>query len=1163
MLSLVVRTILHFRNLLLPVVLGVSVAGAVIVGALMVGDSVRGSLRHMALDRIGGYDRMLISPRWFEPSIFDRGQFRGEVEEVLFLPQATALREQWNGSDRTIFRANDMALLGTEPSFWKHGKGQSVQQPQDEEIILNESLARTLQAKIGDPITLRVPAQSVVPAESALGKREQDTFVLPRWKVIDILPDESLARFSIRSDQRPVMNAFVDKKQLQQAIEVGSKINAILATNDPSVPSKADLVSCLRPTLNDLGLSFERVTRTFPNDDGERVYDYTHLTTDQMLLPDHLADRVMKEVSELKPAPVLTYLANGVERESGSIDATKRKSVPYSTISAVPWELLEEILVSTVPPVTIDKDAADRSDWIVVHRWLADELGIRVGDQLKIDYFLPETVEGTEVEKSFTASVIAIAPITSPDAAPRGRGRSKQVQYSSRPTPFNDPAWTPVVPGITDQDSISKWDTPFPLKREIEPQDDDYWNAHGLTPKLFISYERGKELFGSRFGNQTSLRFDHLSDVQREETGKKLTRIASSELPALGWRELALREIQLQKSSGTTPFDALFLSLSFFLIAAALLLVVLLFRLSIEKRADHWGLLTATGWTRGSVRKLLLLEGAILAGLGALGGVALGTLYAMAMIGLLKTWWVGAITVSFLDYYVRPMSLLLGMALSWLVALAAIYLSTRRLKKSPIASLLKGRVDEARLEMKSSRWTQVGMILSVFMAILPLGAGGFLQGQQRAGAFVVSGMLFMMAGLMWVWRNLKLTNSQWSSFPTSIDLARSNAKRSPTRSILSIALVAIASFLILSMSLFQAVPSDPGMGGFQWMGKSASPVYVEIGNHVSRQQAIGDAALSMKDWEVVSLRVRGGDDASCNNLYQANEPQILGMSPRIAKIDRDASGRSRFAWFQHKDLGSDESPWSHLEAVRAGDATSPIPVVIDQNTALWALHLGGYVGERFQYAFDGRTIHFEAVGILQNTILQGSLIIGEANFQSLFPSSTGYKNFLVEEKPSGTGADGKRLLENAFEEQGLSLVRSADVLSQLLAVQNTYLSAFQLLGALGLLLGTIGLGVAQLRGAMERRAELASMRAIGFTKSRLTWLLTVENVWQLLRGMLVGGLAAALATIPALLGGQPFAGLQGPLWMLSFIVITGLLTSWVSAKLAMGWPLLNALRSER
>ncbi len=50
-------------------------------------------------------------------------------------------------------------------------------------------------------------------------------------------------------------------------------------------------------------------------------------------------------------------------------------------------------------------------------------------------------------------------------------------------------------------------------------------------------------------------------------------------------------------------------------------------------------------------------------------------------------------------------------------------------------------------------------------------------------------------------------------------------------------------------------------------------------------------------------------------------------------------------------------------------------------------------------------------------------------------------------------------------------------------VQNTYLSAFQLLGTLGLLLGTIGLGISQLRGAMERRSELAAMRASDLRES--------------------------------------------------------------------------------
>jgi len=44
-------------------------------------------------------------------------------------------------------------------------------------------------------------------------------------------------------------------------------------------------------------------------------------------------------------------------------------------------------------------------------------------------------------------------------------------------------------------------------------------------------------------------------------------------------------------------------------------------------------------------------------------------------------------------------------------------------------------------------------------------------------------------------------------------------------------------------------------------------------------------------------------------------------------------------------------------------------------------------------------------------------------------------------------------------------------------VQNTYLNTFQVLGALGLLLGSAGLGVVVLRNVLERRAELAAMLA--------------------------------------------------------------------------------------
>jgi ABC-type antimicrobial peptide transport system permease subunit len=389
------------------------------------------------------------------------------------------------------------------------------------------------------------------------------------------------------------------------------------------------------------------------------------------------------------------------------------------------------------------------------------------------------------------------------------------------------------------------------------------------------------------------------------------------------------------------------------------------------------------------------------------------------------------------------------------------------------------------------------------------------------------------------------------------------------RSILAISLVSIASFLILSMSLFQASPDEAGTGRFVFIGKISQAIHVDLANPEKQKDAIGEKMAALSSLEFVPLRVRGGDDASCNNLYQASQPQVLGISNRIATIDQNEDGRSAFAWFATENAKG-ATPWLRLQKTAEGTIDSPVPVVLDQNTALWALHLGGYVGESFSYTFDDRKVYFQTVGVSQNTILQGSLIVSESNFEKLFPSITGHRMFLIKSSYDSAVEDrgaklekARMVIEDGWSESGLSLASSDAVLRQLLAVQNTYLGAFQVLGALGLLLGTIGLGVSQLRSAMERRGELAAMRAIGFTKSRLVWLLTLENGWQLMRGIGIGVGAATLATLPSILNGQPFSGLAWPGLMMTMVVLSGLVCSILAAWVAMQWPLLKALRSDK
>ncbi len=1179
MLSLVIRTLLHFRGLLIPVALGAAVATAVILGALVVGDSMRGSLRFIAMDRIGNIDSVIVAPRWFEDSLTKNlsspSAQIGHAHSLILVQQAMA--------ENGLHRASEMALLGVDPDFWTLGSIRPRVAPEDEELILNQSLADKLHAQVGDLVTLRIASQAVVPADSPLGKRDQDKVPLPRWKVIEILPDQSLSRFSLRSDQRPIMNAFVSKRWLQNALEIDSKVNAIFVARaqkalPDNIPKRqGELLEQLSLSLSDLGLNWQHVERSFPDKAigevpvikvGEplstKILDYHQLTTDQMLMTDSLSEEIVSSTMSHYPASVLTYLANGIQHKKGA--ELLGRNVPYSTIASVDWSVLAAMLGPKENPPVVPS----QKDWVVVTSWLADELSIQVGDQIQIEYFLPETVDGKEIERSFEVTVVAVAPLTKPET---GYQKNRDATYTEAPTPFNDAAWTPVVPGITDQESISKWDTPFELTRKVEKEDDQYWKDYRLSPKLYISAELGTKHFGSRFGKASSIRFDGLKGEDANNIEKKITEIARQKLPKLGWREIRLREQQLQASSGTTPFDALFLSLSFFVIVAALLLVALLFRLAIEQRADHWGLLLASGWTRSAVRRLLLLEGAVVCSVGATFGIVLGLGYAYAMITGLHTWWVGAITVSFLDYHVRPLSLVLGWGLSWLSALCTILLSTRQFKSIPIARLLKHQMESnlgvAQTSNQRRPYLAIGCLV---IAAGVLGLGQFLQGQAQAGAFVGAGMLLLIAGLSWTLSRLKnsTTNRTFvSPMMNASSLASSNAKRAPMRSILAIGLVAIASFLILSMSLFQASPDEAGTGRFAYIGKSSQAIHYDLGDSKRQRDLFGDKSEGLRTLDFVPFRVRGGDDASCNNLYQASEPQVLGVSPRMAAVDQKEDGRSAFAWFATENAKS-STPWHRLDQKGDGTAESPIPVVLDQNTALWALHLGGYVGEKFSYTFDDRKIYFRTVGVSQNTILQGSLLIGESNFEAMFPSITGYRMFLI--KTNGNSSvqatanvldNARTVLEEGLSDSGLSLASTDSVLRQLLSVQNTYLGAFQVLGALGLLLGTIGLGVSQLRSAMERRGELATMRAIGFTKSRLVWLLTLENGWQLARGIGIGVGAAAFATLPAVLSGQPFGGLAWPGFMMAMVILSGILCSLVAAWVAMQWPLLKALRSDK
>ncbi|MHB8903022.1 MAG: FtsX-like permease family protein, partial [Thermoguttaceae bacterium] len=354
---------------------------------------------------------------------------------------------------------------------------------------------------------------------------------------------------------------------------------------------------------------------------------------------------------------------------------------------------------------------------------------------------------------------------------------------------------------------------------------------------------------------------------------------------------------------------------------------------------------------------------------------------------------------------------------------------------------------------------------------------------------------------------------------------------------------------------------DSGNGGFSLVAESDQPILHDPGTQEGRAN-LGfspDDSRLLADAKVFGLRVKSGDDASCLNLYQPRQPRILGLPPGLLR-------RGGFAWSATAARSPEEkaNPWLLLQQPVPPDPSGNpcVPVVIDAATATYSLHLTGGVGQVYYVADDhGRSVPLRVVGLLTNSIFQGDLLVAEDQLLKHFPAISGRRFFLIQsnlQHADAVAAAWNRTLGDF----GLATERTADRLAGFLAVQNTYLSTFQSLGGLGLLLGTIGLAAVQLRNVLERRRELALLRAVGFRPSALGWLVLLENSLLLLAGLGCGILAATVAVLPHLLAGTAAVPVQSLALMLLAILSVGLLASLLAVRATLRAPLIASLRGQ-
>ncbi len=1187
---------LCFRNLAYhwrgnsAVLLGVAVGTAVLTGALLVGDSLRGSLRDLTLRRLGWVDAAMVTPDFFRQGLADELREAGAAGRLAptIILQATAAKATVHGVATPPPTVRHVTVIGCDASFGA-GEGRGVP-PEPGSVTLNGALAEALGVGSGDRVTLRVQKPSAVPRESLLGRKDSGELV-DDWtlRVGHVLgPGEGADHFSLRPGLEAPRNAFVLLNDLQDRLKKPGRVNAVLTGGDR--PQLAADVRT-RLTLDDWGLVLrdpaERARSLFEkvdsNHDGkltpaeysgrlatslvqavasdraitreaiEGYYrhnrPYLSLESPRLMLPSGLGDAAIAAAKEcgLRAAPGLVYLANGI--------SDGKRSIPYSIVAAL--EPGEGPPLGPFLPRGVDRLADDQ---IVLVDWDKSPLNAKPGDPITLSYFAPEHA-GEPRELTATFRLAGYIPLTGP---------------------ATDPDLTPEFPGITDKLSIDKWDPPFPFDaKRIAPEDDLFWKTYRTAPKAYVTLAAGQRLWGSRFGTLTSVRLagPNGRDLAASEREFRASLLKHLEPSQGGFVFDPVKHEALDASSKGTDFSGLFVGFSFFLIVAALLLVGLMFRLNLDRRASEIGTLVAAGYRRTAVRGLLLAEGAAVALLGVALGSVLAVAYAAGLVQLLAFIWPGGALQSFLRPHVSALSLVFGSGVSFFVSLLTIAWSVRVLAKVAPAALLAGRTapeETGGIRPASHRAARVAGMAAVLGIVLVVAGTRLSDQEAQASSFFSGGALLLIAGLAGVYAWMRGTGRRGVEGHGGAGVARlgvRNAARHPARSLLTAGLLASAAFLLVAVEAFRRRPDvasdavDSPTGGYALLAESDLPVFLELNSDAGRaeigrrlelryqegaepvevQRRVHEAHELLSRVQVAAFRVRPGDDASCLNLYLPKRPRLLGVPASLI-----ARGGFEFASTDANDAVQLKNPWVLLDR-DDGDA---VPAFGEAESVQWILHRG--LGQSLD-AGAPRSLRID--GLLQDSVFQSGLLVSEANFLRLFPGHEGY-NFFLLTSPPGRERDVKEVLETALADRGFEVTPAARRLEGYFAVVNTYLSTFQALGGLGLVLGSVGLGVVLLRAVWERRAELALFRALGYRRSALGWLVFVENGFLLLVGICAGTAAALLAVAPHLAAGAagvPWLELAG---LLAGAVAVGLLAGAAATAATLRAPLVPALRRE-
>ncbi|MFZ4396211.1 MAG: ABC transporter permease, partial [Kiritimatiellia bacterium] len=472
------RSLFHEAQLSFALVLAMALGVAVLLGAFTAGDTLKAALRRHAQEALGCTELALVR---------SSGTFREQLVDDLAADTghqaAPVLRLRGVVTTDRGMRLPGAWIVGVDNRFGRLGDATPFNTSFTRDALLNRAAAERLGVHSGDEIVIRVARPESLPGEAALAGGVAAS-VGTRVRVGGIVEDSQLGRFALEAQAISPDNVFLPLPVLQALVGTQGRANvALLSTRlavvgnaespEADVSHSARRLSLARGALqrcrqlDDLGLEFRALS-------GNRGCELRSRT--------YWID------------PEVAQTALGLDSHASAAATYLVKAIRYGT-NVSPYAFMAG---GDGPGMPWPSD----SNAIVLNDWLSADLGATTGDTVTVVY--DQLGVGRALsETSRTFRVARIIPVSQID-----RGLM------------------PELPGIGDATDCRDWKGGVLVDtRWIRPQDQAYWAAYRGTPRALVSLAAAREMWSTRWGVLTAVRFESEAGSSRELTVRLLAQL--------------------------------------------------------------------------------------------------------------------------------------------------------------------------------------------------------------------------------------------------------------------------------------------------------------------------------------------------------------------------------------------------------------------------------------------------------------------------------------------------------------------------------------------------------------------------------------------------------------------------------------------------------------